>query len=126
MTSPAAASSAVVGGAAYNRITFDDNFLVNLTANNNIALGIAFGANVQLNLSIQGNRSQSQNTGTTAGELFSGGGTASRGLISGNRSSHLAATGLIGPVSTKMGFIENYCHITGAADKSALINPAAV
>lgn len=126
LTSPGAASSAVVGGAAYSRITFDDNFLVNTTANNNIALGIAFGANAQVDLSIQRNRSASQNTGTTAGELFSGGGTESRGLVADNYSSHLASTGLIGPVSTKLGWAENYCQITGAADKNATINPLLV
>ena len=126
LTSPPGASSAVVGGAAYSRITFDNNFLVNTTANNNVALGIAFGANVQIDLSIQGNRSASQNTGTTAGELFSGGGTESRGLVAGNYSSHLASTGLIGPINTKLGWAENYCQITGAADKNATINPLLV
>ena len=126
LTSPPAASTAVVGGAAYSRITFDNNLLINNTVNNNIALGIAFGANAQKHLSIKGNRSQSVNTGTTAGELFSGGATSSSGLVSGNHCWHLASSGLIGPVSTKLGFVENYCSITGAADKSALINPVAV
>ncbi len=125
LTSPPAASSAVVGGAAYSRITFDDNFLVNTTVNDNIALGIAFGANVQIDLSIQRNRSASQNVGTTAGELFSGGGSESRGVVADNYSAHLAATGLLGPTSTKLGWIENYCHVTGAVDASAKINPVA-
>ncbi len=125
LTSPPAANTAVILTAATNRIKFSGNTIVNLTANNNIALGLALGANVALNSEISGNRTTSQNTGTTAGELFSGGGTESRGLVFDNYSAHLAATGLLGPVLTKMGWIENYCHVTGAVDASAKINPVA-
>ncbi len=126
LTSPPAANTAVVLTAAHDRVNFSDNYIVNTTANNNIALGIAFGANSQTNLMIARNRTQSLNTGTTAGELFSGGSTASSGLVWDNYSWHLASTGLLGPVSTKLGFVQNFCSITGAADKSALINPVAV
>lgn len=126
LTSPPAASTAIVTAAAINRPTMLDNFFVNKTANNNIALGWALGANAAQNVNFGRNRSQSLNTGTTAGELFSGGSTTSCGLVYDNYSWHLASTGLLGPVSTKLGFIENYCSITGAADKSALINPVAV
>lgn len=126
LTSPPAANTAVVIGAAIDRLTFGGNFISNKTANNNIALGFALGANAVQNLNCYDNRTYSLNTGTTAGELFSGGGTTSSGLVHGNYSWHLAATGLLAPVSTKLGFVENYCSITGAADKSALINPAAV
>ena len=107
-------------------MTFGGNFISNKAANNNIALGFALGANAVQNLQCYDNRTYSLNTGTTAGELFSGGGTTSSGLFYGNYSWHLASTGLLAPVSTALGFVENYCSITGAADKSALINPAAV
>jgi hypothetical protein len=125
LTSPPTANTAVVLTAASARIKFCDNYIVNLTANNNIALGIAFGSNATLNAEIARNRTQSQNTGTTAGELWSGGSTSSRGLVYDNYSAHLAATGLLGPTGTKMHQVQNFCHVTGAADASALINPAA-
>ncbi len=126
LTSPPAANTAVVIGAAIDRLTFSDNFISNKTVNNNIALGFALGANAVQNLQCSGNRTYSLNTGTTAGELFSGSATTCSGLVWGNYSWHLAATGLLAPVLTKLGFVENYCSITGAADKSALINPVAV
>lgn len=126
LTSPPAANTAVVVGAAIDRLTFSGNFISNKAANNNIALGFALGANAVQNLQCAGNRTYSLNTGTTAGELFSGGSTTSSGLVSDNYSWHLAATGLLAPTGTKLGFVENYCSITGAADKSALINPVAV
>jgi len=126
LTSPPAANTAVVIGAAIDRLTFASNFISNKTANNNIALGFALGANAVQNLQCYGNRTYSLNTGTTAGELFSGGSTTSSGLVYDNYSWHLAATGLLAPTGTKLGFAQNFCSTTGAADKSALINPVAV
>ena len=126
LTSPPAANTAVVTQAAIDRLTFSHNFISNKAANNNIALGFALGSNAVQNLRCFGNRTYSLNTGTTAGELFSGGSTSSSGLVYDNYSWHLAATGLLAPISTKLGFVENYCSITGAADKSALLNPVAV
>lgn len=126
LTSPPAANTAVVTTAAIDRPNGSDNFIVNKAANNNIALLWAFGANAFQNFQCGRNRTQSLNTGTTAGELWSGGSTTSCGLTFDNYVWHLAATGLIAPVLTKSGFVQNFCSITGAADKSALINPAAV
>lgn len=118
--------AAVTFTGAVDRLNFSNNSIVQLTANNNVALGFAAGANALTNATISGNRTASVNTGTTAGELFSGSSTACSGLVSDNYSGHLAATGLLAPIGTKLKFIQNFCHITGAADKSALINPAAV
>ncbi len=126
LTSPPAANTAVVFGSNVDRLVFNGNYIVNSTANNNIALGLAMGALNMTNAQIQYNRTQSLNTGTTAGELFSSSSTASSGLVADNYSWHLAATGLLGPTGTKMGFVQNFCSITGAADKSALLNPVAV
>ncbi len=126
LTSPPAANTAVVIGAAIDRLTFGGNFISNKAANNNIALGIALGANAAQNVAIYGNRTYSLNTGTTAGELFSGSATTCSGLVYDNYSWHLAATGLLAPTGTKLGFAENYCSITGAADKQPLLNPTAV
>ena len=118
--------AAVVMTAAHDRQVYDNNFVAQTTANNNVALLVAFGANSQTSLRISRNRTYSPNTGTTAGELFSGGSTASNGLVSDNYSWHLAATGLLGPVSTNLAFAQNYCSITGAADKQPLANPLLV
>jgi hypothetical protein len=126
LTSPPAANTAVVIGAAIDRFTFSDNFISNKAANNNIALGFALGANAVQNLQCARNITYSLNTGTTAGELFSGSATTCSGLVFDNYSWHLAATGLLAPTGTKLGFVQNFCSITGAADKSALINPVAV
>lgn len=126
LTSPPAANTAVVIASNIDRLTFSNNTIINATANNNIALGLALGANNCTNTMIAGNRTQSLNTGTTAGELMSSSSTASSGLFADNYSWHLASTGLLAPTGTKMGFCQNFCSITGAADKSALINPSAV
>lgn len=126
LTSPPAANTAVVTQAAIDRLTFNDNTILNKAANNNIALGFALGANAVQNLICARNRTYSLNTGTTAGELFSGGSTTSSGLVYDNYSWHLAATGLLAPVSTKLGFAQNYCSITGAADKQPVANPLLV
>ncbi len=117
--------ASVVLQAAVARVNVSDNFVIQKTANNNVALLLALGANAVQNLMMGRNRLQSQNTGTTAGEMFSGGSTTSTGIVFDNYSHHLAATGLLGPVLTKIAFIQNYCSITGAVDKSPLLNPTA-
>lgn len=126
MTTITNVTAAVVMTAAHYRQIYDNNFIAQTTANNNVALLVAFGANSQTALQISRNRTYSNNTGTTAGELFSGGSTASNGLVSDNYSWHLAGTGLLGPVSTKLAFAQNYCNITGAADKQPVANPLLV
>ena len=126
LTSPPGANTAVVIGAAINRLFFNDNFIVNKAANNNVALGFALGANDVQNLQCARNRTYSLNTGTTAGELFSGSGTACSGYVYDNYSSHLASSGLLAPISTKLLFAQNFCNITGAADKQPVANPLLV
>lgn len=125
-TGAAAASTAVVTASALDRGVLSGNYIVNSTANNNIALLLAGGALALTNLTVDGNRTVSPNTGTTAGELISSTSTACSGLVSNNYSWHLASTGLIAPTGTKLAFVQNFCSITGAADKSALLNPVAV
>ena len=126
MATPTAATTAVLSQAAQARFNLSGNSIHRTAALNNTATLLAMGANAHTQLTVANNCSVTPNTGTTAGELISGGGTASDGLVSGNWVWHLAATGLIAPVSTKLAFAENYCSITGAADKSPLLNPAAV
>jgi hypothetical protein len=48
-------------------------------------------------------------------------------MVYGNYVHHLdASAGLMVETGTTLSFIENYCMVTSAADKSALINPVAV
>lgn len=124
--STTAASQAVIMAAAQDRQSYLDNFVVYPILNDTAAL-VDFGANNQTNLDMGRNRVFRPSTSTTGGSLFSGGATASTGYVYDNYSWHLDATaGLLAPTGTKLGFQNNYSMITGAADKSGLINPAAV
>jgi hypothetical protein len=121
-----AATTAVKMAAANDRLTLSDNYCVQPVLNDTAVLA-AFGANNMTNLLVSGNRVVRPSTSTTGGSLFSGGSTGSTGYIVDNYSYHLdATTGLLAPTGTGLGFQNNYCMITGAADKSGLINPAAV
>lgn len=126
MAIPTAATTAVVSAAAQARFNLSNNTIIRSAALNNTATLLAMGANAHTLLTVKGNRSVTPNTGTTAGELISGGGTTSSGLVSDNYVWHLAATGLIAPLLTGLGFAQNYCSITGAADKQPTLNPLAV
>ncbi len=124
-TAVTAATTAVVITAAQDRQVYQGNFITHNVLLANTACLVAFGANAQTHLLIDGNKTVRPNT-TSNGEIFSGGSTTSTGLISNNYAGTLSANGLIGPTGTLMSFINNYCMITGAQDKSALVNPAAV
>lgn len=126
MAIPTAATTCVVSQAAQARFNLSGNTVIRTAALNNTAVLLAMGANAHTFMVINGNKTVTPNTGTTAGELISGGGTASSGMVSNNLCWHLAATGLIAPTGTKLAFAENYCSITGAADKQPLLNPLAV
>lgn len=121
-----AASQAVIIAAATNRTTYLDNFVVYPVLNDTAAL-VDFGANNQLNIDMGRNKVFRPSTSTTGGSLFSGGSTGSTGYVYDNYSWHLDNTaGLLAPTGTKLAFQNNYSMITGEADKSGLINPAAV
>lgn len=67
------------------------------------------------------------NTSSTGGSFVAGSGTTWTGTAHDNRMWQLDNTaGIWIPTGTKLGFFENYSPITGAADKSGLINPVAV
>ena len=88
---------------------------------------VAGGANNMTNAMIVGNRSFRPSTSTTGGNLISSSSTACSGLVADNYDAHLdATTGLLIATGTKFAFFNNYSMVTGAADKSALINPVAV
>ena len=121
-----AASQACIMAAANDRQAYLDNFVVYPVLNDTATL-VDFGANSHTNLTIARNRVFRPSTSTTGGSLFSGGSTASTGYVYDNYSWHLDnSAGLLAPTGTKLGFQNNYSMITGAADKSGLINPAAV
>lgn len=121
-----AAISAVIMAAATTRTVYQDNFIVYPVLNDTAAL-VAFGANAQINLDMGRNKVFRPSTSTTGGSLFSGGGTTSTGYVYDNYSWHLDATAaLLAPTGTGLGFQNNFSMVTGAADKSGLINPVAV
>jgi len=121
-----AATQAVIMAAAQDRQKYLDNFVVYPVLNDTAAL-VDFGANNQTNLDMGRNKVVRPSTSTTGGSLFSGGSTGSSGYVYDNYSWHLDnSAGLLAPTGTKLGFQNNYSMITGAADKSGLINPAAV
>jgi hypothetical protein len=80
-----------------------------------------------LNFLMTGNIFNRPNTSSTGGSFVAGSGTAWTGTASDNRFWQLDnSAGIWIPTGTKLGFFENYSPITGAADKSGLINPVAV
>ena len=121
-----AATQAVIIASATRRTSYLNNF-VNYPVLNDTAALVDFGANNQLDLYMSGNRVVRPSTSTTGGSLFSGGSTGSTGYVVDNYSWHLDNTAaLLAPTGTTLGFQNNYSMVTGAADKSGLINPAAV
>lgn len=121
-----AATQACIMAAANDRQQYLDNFVVYPVLNDTATL-VAFGANSHTNLLIARNRVVRPSTSTTGGSLFSGGSTASTGYVCDNYSWHLDnSAGLLAPTGTKLGFQNNFSMITGVADASGLINPAAV
>lgn len=124
--STTAATMACIMAAANARQIYANNFIDYPVLNDTPTL-VDFGANNQLNLNMYGNRVVRPSTSTTGGSLFAGGATGSTGYVYDNYSWHLDnSAGLICATGTKLGFQNNYSMITGAADKSGLINPAAV
>ncbi len=94
---------------------------------NDTATLIAAGALDLTNAMIIGNRSFRPSTSTTGGNLISSSSTACSGIVADNYDAHLDNTaGLMIATGTKFAFFRNFSMITGAADKSALENPAAV
>ena len=80
-----------------------------------------------LSFEFGGNVLNRPNTSSTGGSFVAGSGTAWTGTAYGNLMWQLDnSAGIWIPTGTKLGFFENYSPITGAADKSGLINPAAV
>jgi hypothetical protein len=120
-----AATTAIIAAAAQARWSVKDNFGVWAVLNNTATL-IAGGANNLTFLDLARNVVTRPSTTTTGGILLSSSSTACTGVVYDNYAWHLASTGLLVDTGTKLAFVNNFCSITGAADKSALINPVAV
>jgi len=122
----AGGTEAVFIQAATSRCEYSDNFVVYPALNDTPAL-VDFSTNAQKNLIMARNKVYRPSTSTTAGSLFGGGSTTSTGYVYDNYSWHLDnSAALLCVTGTGLGFQNNFCMVTGAADKSGLINPAAV
>lgn len=121
-----AATTAIIAGAAQDRVTISDN-IGNWAVLNDTAAMLAAGAFNLTNFLFERNKINRPNTSTSVGLAISASGTAWTGQCNDNRIWGLnnSAQKWI-DTGTKLAFNQNYCPITAAADKSGLINPAAV
>ena len=121
-----AATTAIVFAAAADRVSINDN-VGNSAALNDTAAILAAGALNITNFQLNRNLWSRPATSSTGGLMVSGSGTAWSGTCNDNRFWGLDNTAQIWiATGTTLGFNQNYCPITAAADKSGLINPAAV
>lgn len=127
LTTVPANQTFLVTASIIDRLTVAKNVVIYPKLLNDTATLIASGALDLTNAVIDGNYSFRPSTSTTGGNLISSSSTACSGIVANNYDAHLDATaGLMIATGTKFAFFNNYSMITGAADKSALINPAAV
>ena len=120
-----AATTAIKFVTAQDRVSINDN-AGNWAVLNDTAAMLATGANSITNFEFSRNFINRPNTSTTSGLAISTSGTAWTGQCNDNRIWGLNGTAQIWiNTGTKLAFNQNFCTITGAADKSGLINPAA-
>jgi len=120
-----ASTTAITPGSAANHVVLADNHITTPALNDTAALMIG-GALVFLDLTVSGNRIFRPSTSSTGGTMISGSGVCT-GLVYDNYVWHLdATTGLMISTGMALGFFKNHCPITGAADKSGIVNPAEV
>jgi len=121
-----AASTSIKTASVTDRMTVADNIGVYAVLNDTAAM-LATGSSNVTNFAFCRNNITRPNTSTTSGLAISTSGTAWTGQCTDNRIFGLNNTAQIWiNTGTKLGFNQNFCPITGAADKSGLINPAAV
>lgn len=123
-----AATTAIKMSAAVDRMIVTDNFGCWAILNDTAAM-VAMGANNATNFEFARNRLERPNTSSTNGSFISTSATAWTGHAYENYMYQLdnsagiwIATGTGGA----FGFSQNFSPITGAVDKSGLVNPAAV
>lgn len=121
-----AATTAVKFSAAADRVKMYGNY-GNWAVLNDTAAMLATGANNVTNFDFGNNVLQRPNTSSTGGSFISTSGTAWTGQCYNNQLYQLDnSAGIWIATGTGLGFNQNFSPITGAADKSGLINPAAV
>ena len=119
---------AITAGAGHDRWIIADNMMNSpITATTQGPILMAAGAFNFTNFMLARNRCQRPNTSSSIPCGISCSGTAWTGLAYDNYFGAVpTGTGVWINTGTKLSFINNYSQITGAADKSALINPSAV
>ena len=123
-----AATTAIIFGSATDRITIRGNFGSSAVLNDTAAL-LAAGTAQLTNFYLGGNVWQRPNTSSTGGSFVSGSGNAWTGLAYDNyfyQVDNTAGIWIATGHGSAFGYQNNYSPITGAVDKSGLINPAAV
>lgn len=126
-SSPGANTTAIVLASDTKRVVIADNFINHEVALNDTPTLLQGGALNHTELLIARNKSFRPSTSTTGGNLIGSSSTACSGIVCDNYDGHLDNTaGLMIATGTKLAFFRNFSMITGAADKSALENPAAV
>jgi hypothetical protein len=123
-----AATTAIVLASDTDRVTIHDNY-GNSAVLNDTAAVLAAGTAQITNFDMARNIWNRPNTSSTGGSFVSGSGNAWTGMAYDNYFYQVDATAGIWIATghgTAMGYQNNYSPITGAADKSGLINPAAV
>jgi hypothetical protein len=123
-----AATTAIKVLSATYGATVTDNFGVWAVLNDTACM-VATGANNMLSFEFARNRLEKPNTSSTGGSFISTSGTAWTGHAYDNYMYQLdnsAGIWIATLTGGAFGFSNNFSPITGAVDKSALINPAAV
>lgn len=123
-----AATTAIKLSASCARVQITDNFGVSAVLNDTAAI-LAAGAAELTGFEFARNIWERPNTSSTGGSFVSGTGVAWTGMAYDNYLYQVDATAGIWISTGKgaaFGYQNNYSPITGAVDKSGLINPAAV
>ncbi len=121
-----AATTAIKFTTAQDNVQINDNF-GNWAVLDNTAAMLATGANSVTNFEFGRNRLNKPNVNSTTGSFISTSATAWTGHAYDNYLWQLDnSAGIWIDTGTKLAFSQNFSPITGAADKSGLVNPAAV
>jgi len=123
-----AATTAIKLSSATDRMIHTDNFGC-WAVLNDTAAWLAAGANNMTNFEFGRNRLERPNTSSTGGSFISTSGTAWTGHAYDNYMYQIDATAgiwIATGTGGAFGFSNNFSPITGAVDKSGLVNPAAV
>jgi len=123
-----AATTAIVLASNTDRCEISDNFTNHAVLNDTAAL-LAAGTAQMTNFLLARNIGQRPNTSSTGGSFVSGSGNAWTGMAADNyfyQVDNTAGIWIATGHGSAFGYQNNYSPITGAVDKSGLINPAAV